>query len=401
MGRPGSVPRPALLAGVACGFVKWHVTGSRPAIPALILFAAVSAQTALSATPVCGTLRGVQEWTARKSPYLVTGDVYLPNTSRLTIGPGVKVLFARTASACNAEDPAPRPLDWSDSAYVGFRIEGPFFVHGTEESPVVFEPEPPKPGQAGDKVRAAPIAWDGLRMAGQGPSGAEIGHAVFRGANRALHAVQASFFVHHCLFEGNNTGIALGMRGDLSIVNSNFIANHSAGITLEKARPRVAACLFLGNRAYGIWSDGRIGLFASYNAFWGNAEEHCYRCVHSILKGGELDTLPDAAGNIIADPIFVGGESHRAALAADESADTPEHLVKDKALAKLEARSRPKWAAPKPDFKPQGIGPYRLSAYSRLIDAGPPGSGFKDRDGSRGDIGLHGGPMGKLAEDPF
>lgn len=355
-----------------------------------------------AATEVCGTLRGVLEWTARHSPYLVTSDVYLPNTSRLTIGPGVKVLFARQPTPCRAEDPAPKPLDWSDSAYVGFRIEGPFHVLGTEESPVVFEPAPGKPGEAGaGQGRAPAIAWDGLRMTGHDPASAGIGHAVFRGANRALNALKANFFVHHSLFEHNNTGIALGLRGDLSIVNSAFIGNLSAGISLEKARPRVAASLFLGNRAYGIWSDGRIGLFASYNAFWDNAEEHCFRCVHTLLNGGELDTLPDANGNIIADPVFVGSGSHQAALAADEATDTPGHLVKDKDLARLEAASRPKWAAPKPTFKPMGVGPYRLSAYSRLIDAGPPGAGFQDRDGSRGDIGLHGGPMGKLAEDPF
>jgi Periplasmic copper-binding protein (NosD) len=381
---------------------------------ALAVLCACAVFPAGAATEVCGILRGVQEWTAAKSPYIVTSDAYLPNTSRLKIGPGVKVRFARKPSACKAEDPAPAPVDWSDSTYVGFRIEGPFHVLGTEENPVVFEPDPPKSGESGKpgedaaagvagagKGRSALVAWDGLLLAGHNQAGAEIGHAVFRGANRAIHAVKANFFVHHCLFEGNNTGIALGMRGDLSIVNSNFIGNQSAGISLEKARPRVAACLFMGNRGYGIWSDGRIGLFASYNAFWGNAEEHCYRCVHSILKGGEIDTLPDDAGNIIADPVFVGGESHQAAIAADEAADTPNHLVKDKALAKLEAASRPKWAEARPDFKPLGIGPYRLSAYSRLIDAGPPGAGFKDRDGSRGDIGLHGGIMGKLAEDPF
>lgn len=375
------------------------------ALRVLVFLCGCAALPSGAATEVCGTLRGVQEWTARHSPYMVTSDVFLPNTSRLRIGPGVKVRFARKPTPCKAEDPAPKPLDWSDSAYVGFRIEGPFQVLGSEENPVIFEPAPALPASAGKAGavagRSAAVAWDGLRMTGQNPGGAEIAHAVFRGANRAIHARKASFFVHHSLFEGNNTGIALGPRGDLSIVNCAFLGNLSAGITLEKARPRVAACLFQGNRAYGIWSDGRIGLSATYNAFWDNAEEHCFRCVRGILNGGELDTLPDANGNIIADPVFVGSESHQAALAADESSDTPGHLVKDKALARLEAANRPKWAAPKPAFKPQGTGPYRLSAYSRLIDAGPPGAGFQDRDGSRGDIGLHGGPMGKLADDPF
>lgn len=350
-----------------------------------------SAAPAKAVTQVCGTLRSAAEWTAKGSPYLVTGDLYIPSTTRLRIGPGVVIRFARRGGPCDAEDPAPPPADWSDSAYTGIRIEGTFHCVGTEESPVVFEPENPEGGA---------IGWDGLRFSGQGSMNAEIGFAVFRGANQAVAARTASFFIHHSLFEGNNTGIVLGSRGDLSIVNNNFLRNHSAGIALDKARPRIAANLFAENRAYGIWADGRLGLQAAYNAFWNNREENCYRCPHSLLDGG--DTAADAHGNRVADPVFEGSESHRAAVLADEATDTPAHLVKDKAMAAMEAASRPKWAkARAAAFRPQGKGPCRLSAYSRLVDAGPPGAGFKDRDGSRGDIGMHGGFMGRLVDDPF
>lgn len=359
------------------------------AFTALAAFAALAAH---AVTPVCGTLRLAQEWTAKESPYLVTSDVYLPNTSRLRIGPGVVVRFAAKSRPCDAEDPAPAPEDWSDSAYVGIRIEGPFQCLGTEENPVVFEPENPK---------QAAIGWDGLRLQGQTSRNAEIGFAVFRGANQALQVRKADFFVHHSLFEGNNTGIALASRGDLSIVNCAFLRNRSAGIVLDKARPRIAANLFAGNRGYGLWADGRLGLLVSHNAFWNNGEADCRRCPHAILPADLADTVADGQGNIIADPVFEGSESHQAAIQADVGTDTPLHLVKDKALAKLEADNRPKWSKARPAHKPQGKGPYRLSAYSRLVDAGPPGSRFKDRDGSRCDIGLHGGLMGRLAEDPF
>lgn len=367
----------------------------QPASPAPALLAAAAflyaALPARAATAVCGTLRLAQEWTAQGSPYLVTSDLYLPNTSRLRIGPGVVVRFAAKSRPCDAEDPAPAPEDWSDSAYVGIRIEGPFLCLGTEERPVIFEPEDP----------AAGIGWDGLRFSGQDPRNAEIAFAVFRGANQAVTARKAGFFVHHSRFEGNNTGIVLGPRGDLSIVNCAFLGNRSAGILLDKARPRIAANLFAGNRGYGIWADGRQGLSAAYNAFWRNGEADCRRCPHAVLAPGTSDTVPDAHGNILADPVFEGSDSHRAALAADVGEDTPPHLVKDKALAKLEADSRPKWSQPGKPAAPLGTGPYRLSRYSRLRDAGPPGDRFKDRDGSRNDIGLHGGPMGRIAEDPF
>lgn len=344
-----------------------------------------------SKTEICGTQRQIQEWTAKGSPYVITSDTYFPNTSSLKIGPGVTVRFAKPGKKCLAEDPAPAPEDWADSAYVTLRVEGPFQCLGSEEAPVVFESEDFQKGKVG---------WDGLRLAGQGAANAQIGFAVFRGAHNALHVRKADFYVHHSLFEGNNNGLVLSGRGDISVVNCAFIDNLSAGITIEKARPRLAANLFAGNRGYGIWSDGRLGLYAGYNAFWDNREEHCYRCPHFVLAGAK-DTVPDAEGNLISDPVFEGSESHKAALRGDVETDTPEHLVKDKEMAKMEAENRKKWAKEKAAFKPQGLGPYRLSGYSRLRDAGPPGTGFKDRDGSRSDIGLHGGPLGRLAEDPF
>ena len=391
---PLPVPAPPSYNGTCPGAspsCPWRSRIRRSSGAFYALFAALPAP-ARAVTPVCGTLRLAQEWTAKESPYLVTSDLYLPNTSRLRIGPGVVVRFAAKSRPCNAEDPAPAPEDWSDSAYVGIRIEGPFQCLGTEENPVIFEPE--KPG-------AAAVGWDGLRFVGQGARDAEIGFAVFRGANAAIQARKAGFFVHHTLFEGNNTGISLLPRGDLSIVNCAFLGNRSAGIQLDKARPRIAANIFAGNGGYGIRADGRLGLFVSHNAFWRNGEEDCRRCPHSLLPAGTSDTVPDAQGNLVADPVFEGSESHRAAAEADVATDTPLHLVKDKALARMEAEGRAKWSGSGPAPKLLGTGPYRLSRYSRLRDAGPPGTRFKDRDGSRSDIGLHGGPMGRFAEDPF
>ena len=96
---------------------------------------------------------------------------------------------------------------------------------------------------------------------------------------------------------------------------------------------------------------------------------------------------------------------------------TPAHLIKDADLAKLEADATAKRDAEakekekeekktKPDkkakkFVQQGNGPFLLSKYSKLVDAGHSGGDFKDRDGSRNDIGMHGGPMGRISTDPF
>jgi len=317
----------------------------------------------------------------------------------LRIGPGVTVRFAKPRP-CELEKKTIDQVDWSDSMYTGIKAEGTLYVLGSEEKPVVFEPENPKAGAVG---------WDGLRLTGQKAGMAEIAFAVFRGANQAIAAEKAGFFIHHCLFEGNNTGILAGLRGDVGIINCDFIGNLSAGLVIRKAGPRIANNLFAGNRAYGIWADGRPAIQAMYNAFWQNREEACYKCPYVVLdtvkKNANGDAC-DAFGNLAANPVFTGSPSDAAAREADVALATPAHLVKDPELAKLEAEARAKEEAKtkskrKKEYAALGTGPYVLSKYSQLIDAGHPGRDFRDRDGSRNDIGLHGGPMGRITGDPF
>jgi parallel beta-helix repeat protein len=366
-----------------------------PSFPAAALVLATLAS-AQAATEVCGTLRLAAEWTAKDSPYLVTGDIFIPNNSRLRIGPGVVVRFAKPGP-CPDEKGHPPPLqDWSDSTYSGIKVEGTFYCLGTEEQPVIFEPV--------EAPRGASAGWDGLRISGQGPNTVEISFAVFRGANQAIFGEKSQFFIHHCLFQGNNTGIRLERRGDVTVLNCNFLGNRSAGIYVSKSNPRIANNIFADNLSYGIWADGRANIQVGHNAFWGNRDEHCFRCPFPVLQPAKVNANKDSCdrfGNLYADPVFLDSPSDRVARLADLQADTPPHLVKDAKLARLEAESRAKWIKAKAAFRPQGAGPFRLSPYSKLINAGFPGPDFKDRDGSPNDIGLHGGPLGRMTRSPF
>jgi hypothetical protein len=344
-------------------------------------------------TEVCGTFHLAAEWTARESPYLVTGDIFIPANSRLRIGPGVTVRFGRPRPC--PSDTAPQPLvDWSDSSYTGIKSEGTFYSLGTEEKPVVFEPEASKPGI---------IGWDGIRISGQNAQASEICFSHFRGANQAVQVSKAGFFIHHNLFIGNNTGVLLGLRGDVIIVNCNFIDNLSAGIVTKKAGPRIANNIFLNNRSYGIWADARPAIQIQNNAFWGNREQACRKCPYQVLQRGKLNTnkdTTDSFGNLEEDPIFLGTPSFDSARQADLRTDTPAHLVKDPKLAEMESKARKENKSTK-DFMALGEGDYLLSEYSKLTDAGYKSRELKDRDNSQNDIGLHGGPMTRIIKDPF
>jgi hypothetical protein len=386
-------------------FSAWRAAG----ILGLALPLAASA-----ATEVCGTFDLATEWVAKESPYIVTGDIYIPGNSRLRIGPGVIVRFAKPKPCAQEKEPIPQ-VDWSDSAYTSIKADGTFYTLGTEEQPVLMEPEDYKPGV---------IGWDGVRLSGHRLGAAEISFTVFRGANLAVNVDHGGFFIHHSLFEGNNTGVLAGMRGDVGIINCNFIGNLSAGVVIRKGSPRIANNIFQGNRSYGIWGDGRPAIQTFNNAFWENREDACFKCPFAVLDMNRVNANKDTCdryGNLAVDPMFVGTPSVKAAEELDVDTPTPAHLIKDQKLADMEAeaaakKEKEKEAEPKDakadkakekdkkkkkKFAPIGNGPFILSKYSKLTDAGHPGGDFKDRDGSRNDIGMHGGAMGRISSDPF
>jgi hypothetical protein len=364
---------------------------------------------AIAETEVCGTFKLAQEWTAAESPYLVTADIFVPATSWLRIEAGVEVRFARNPRPCRGELKAgekesqesgsekPPEETHSESRLIGMRVEGGFYCLGDPDNSVVFRPH----GDSGV------LGWEGIHLAGIARGGAEIAFAEFRGANLALRVENARFPVHHVLFENNNVGLWLGKRGDLSVLHCNFESNRIAGIRVERASPRIANNLFHRNRSYGVWIDAGGAFTLTHNAFFRNREEDCYRCPHGILRPAAVNAngdTSDAFFNLRADPVFMGSESHRMAMAEDSSLDTQPHLVKDPKLAEMEKKSRLKfWKTTKeaPSFQPRGKGPYVLSRYSKLVGAGHPAADLRNPDGSTADIGLHGGPAGRIARDPF
>ncbi len=430
-------------------------------------------------TEVCGTLRLAQEWTKEGSPYIVTGDIFVPVTSRLRIGPGVVVkVMAKpkpcvisewekireaesthamadggeghaTASGATAHidshsaqtgsskagehdgkvegsasnhdsqdgvnshigatsgkgqdederDPLmpPPPADFSDSNYTSLTIEGAFYCIGTPKEPVRFMPYDTTQGS---------LLWDAIRLSGQREGRAEIGFTEIQGANTGLFVDHAEMFVHHVLFTDNNTGMWCSRYGNVTPVFCVFARNRSTGLFIEHAAPHVVNNIFWENRGYGIWSDGSKSMVIEYNAFFGNAEEDCYRCAHDILPLGD-DGLPDSTDafhNLRTDPIFEGSQSFLEKRQIDPRYDTPDHLVKDTAIAAAEKKTRWLWwkkqKATKP-FTPRGQGPYRLSEYSPLVHAGHPARLLRNPDDSRSDMGLFGGPEDRMTRNPF
>ncbi|OGJ90007.1 MAG: hypothetical protein A2268_12560 [Candidatus Raymondbacteria bacterium RifOxyA12_full_50_37] len=88
-------------------------------------------------TVISGSLRSPKNvtWDSAGSPYILTGDFYIQDTVRLTIGPGVVVRM--------------------NNANYDFLVHGSLIARGTKEKPVVFTSENPTDGAG---------AWQGITI---------------------------------------------------------------------------------------------------------------------------------------------------------------------------------------------------------------------------------------------
>ena len=104
-----------------------------------LLITAVSLAMGAEFTRLGGDLP--KEISARKGPYLVTGDIYVPAGKTTTIESGAVFLFKN---------------------FTGFHVQGTLEVKGTVEWPVVFTSECDQNYNPGSKLRANAYDWNGI-----------------------------------------------------------------------------------------------------------------------------------------------------------------------------------------------------------------------------------------------
>lgn len=336
-------------------------------------------------TELCGPLSMPTTLTKARSPYLVTGDLYVPPASRLTIEEGV-VLLISTVDSCRRMN----QLDWSDSQFVSIKVDGALYIHGTLFNPVVI--------QSADSTHQS-IRWDGIRIWNQTPQTADIQFLKISEANKALWTYKTTMNIHHTLFQNNNTGIWSDYKSTLTIENNLFHDNRSAGVYIKLSTPVLTANLFVQNPTYGIWADSRQGVVISHNLFWNNGEANCFHCPAQILQMTETNhrgDSTDAFMNLAADPVFIDSPQELKLRRRDPNTQTPADSVQDTRLYQIHAKADSLGKAglkPRAQFVPQGYGPFRLSQYSPALDAAPEDERFQDANQTRGDLGIFGATL--------
>jgi len=327
----------------------------------------------------CGIIDLPTTWTKDNSPYRITGDLQISHAARLTIEAGVEVHIV-PGETCGET----KQIDWSDSTYVSIKVFGSLVIRGTAKEPVRIMPENHIPGK---------IQWDGIRLARKERSQINIEYMHIMGANRAINAMFSRVNIGNSLFIGNGTGVWLDNEGDLSIYNSVFTENLSAGIYIRNSRPSIAANIFYRNSNFGIWSDSRPSPRIRNNLFFENADTDCRFCpigTARIVKKEDSYVPTDKFENIYSDPIFVGSEKEKFMEKRDLSMPTPIKNTKDTTLHKMYEKSQGN-TPPEAKTDQANTQPFRLSKYSPGLNAAPKTEFFKNAEDNRSDIGLYGG----------
>ncbi len=255
----------------------------------------LSASKGLSQTEVQGEVTGV--WDLDGNPYLVVGEIAVPNNQSLTIEAGVEIL--------------------TDSG-ISFFVYGTLVAEGTEEDSIYFGPSEQNDGWGGLRFLEADegtrlnycIVEYGLRDQGEG-GGSEIsagGNIFIRGGEVIIRHSRISFGrtfgfgggiaiwesdpeIENCLINENSSahnggGIQVVHGSSPTIIECRFIANLAdrtgGGICIESiSDPRIVNCTFELNTARG----GGGGLFT--NLASSPILSHCiFRENHAENGGG-------------------------------------------------------------------------------------------------------------------
>ena len=162
----------------------------------------VRSDTSVPAGPVSGV------WDIAGSPYLLEGDVYVPDGQTLVIEPGV-VVFAQS--------------------WFALEVNGTLIAQGTEEQPITFTATPPGPGEPG---------WKGVRFVNADGENVLAHCLIENGQVRGVEPYKrgggvacdsSTLTIDHCTIRSNRAGLAgagiWAVDSDLTLTDSLITGN--------------------------------------------------------------------------------------------------------------------------------------------------------------------------------
>jgi hypothetical protein len=335
---------------------------------------------AASAVEISGVIEGSRKWTAEESPYILTGDILIPEKARLSIGPGTKIIAGKQQKPVKGIEQADR----LDSFTVAIHVKGVLLCTGRPDERISF---------SGDTAGTGQCSWYGIILDGTASDQSRLTFTDISGSCNGLSVRKGAPQVHHCIFEKNNIGIIASDASRIKIANCVIAGNSTAGIRVTMANPVVYSSIIMNNGINGLWSDGASHITFENNLVFRNFGENFSGCdpeLGILTRVNENKDSVDAFHNLYEDPVFIATEAESLAMERDSRLPPRKSQVKDTAVAKALAGSvsdtLPFTRTPVVSAR------YKPSRYSPCINAGFKSKDFNDLDKSRNDIGIYGGP---------
>ena len=203
-------------------------------------FISLHAQTVITGGDVFG------EWKTENSPFLVEGDIYLPPDERLTIRPGVAVIF---------------------QDYYSFDIAGRIEILGTETDSVCFTVQDTSGYYLDDHN-----GWNGLIFNGTFSSLEE--NSIIEFCNVEYSKISGITCIDYpwlrisdCNIRFNQTaGITLYQNSDIEITSIRVYNNMGGGISCNSSAPAVYDFTITNNSGSGItiYENSMSGMIPSF-----------------------------------------------------------------------------------------------------------------------------------------
>ncbi|UCF17114.1 MAG: C10 family peptidase, partial [Phycisphaerales bacterium] len=249
-------------------------------------------------------------WSQAESPYLVSGDIEVPEGSKLVIEPGVRVVFVGpysmtigTDATLTAEGSAAHPIEFTAwNTHVGWR--GLRFLDSGSDDTLNFC------SITLSRKNAGLVAGNDLS--------AEHDHTTDEPNNcgGAVYCLSSDVFITNCKINnnsGDNGGAIYCAESNLKISNTLIANNVSVGGEIQcggigtdmRSKPIVKNCTIVNNTPGGIFARSWEGMYMTNTIVWGNERYQILtrECTPTVsfcdIEGGY-----EGEGNIDVDPCF-------------------------------------------------------------------------------------------------
>ncbi|MDC0711625.1 hypothetical protein POL68_24365 [Stigmatella sp. ncwal1] len=272
------------------------------------------------ATNVMGVLSSNSNWTPAGNPWVLTGDVTVPQGVSLTIEPGVEITFAKTDGMGSGADTSRTELivagtlavQGSSSAPVTLTATGAYGVRVLSSGTAIVDYTTLNAGLYG-VVSAGSSTLNNTTLKGALTAGLNVTggttsftNGTLQDSTQALISSGGTSNLNYSLVRnsGSSSGYyAIQLSGAANLIHNTITANNYSAISVSSSSGLVSIYdnIISSNSGWGLHFSSSTTPSRSihHNDVWGNS------------SGNYYSTVSPGTGSISANPLFVGAPNYR------------------------------------------------------------------------------------------